>query len=77
MLLTKLILTASLVGVIFTIRCYSGMQGSVNGDAIGEIELLDCNGTDFCIKKKDVIDVLAVVCCAVVPQTSAMNLHKF
>ena len=29
---------------------YSGMQGSVNGDAIGEIELLDCNGTDFCIK---------------------------
>ncbi|EFO96711.1 hypothetical protein CRE_17058 [Caenorhabditis remanei] len=50
MLLTKLILTASLVGVIFTIRCYSGMQGSVNGDVIGEIELLDCNGTDFCIK---------------------------
>lgn len=27
-----------------------GMQGSVNGDAIGEIEVLDCNGTDYCVK---------------------------
>ncbi|EGT54858.1 hypothetical protein CAEBREN_20683 [Caenorhabditis brenneri] len=50
MLLNKLVLAASLFGVIYTIRCYSGMQGSVNGDAIGEIELLDCNATDFCIK---------------------------
>ncbi|CCD68285.1 Activin_recp domain-containing protein [Caenorhabditis elegans] len=49
-MLRALILTASLFGAIYTIRCYSGMQGSVNGDAIGEIELLDCNGTEFCLK---------------------------
>ncbi|CAI2355662.1 unnamed protein product [Caenorhabditis sp. 36 PRJEB53466] len=50
MLLTKLGVALSLVGVIYTIKCYSGMQGSVNGDTIGEIELLDCNGTDYCVK---------------------------
>ncbi|CAO4382959.1 unnamed protein product [Caenorhabditis nigoni] len=50
MLLAKLLVIAKLFGVVFTIRCFSGMQGSVNGDAIGEIEILDCNGTDFCVK---------------------------
>uniref|UniRef100_A0A8R1E7Z3 Activin_recp domain-containing protein n=1 Tax=Caenorhabditis japonica TaxID=281687 RepID=A0A8R1E7Z3_CAEJA len=50
MLLTRLELALSLVGVIYAIRCYSGMQGSVNGDTIGEISVLDCNDTDYCIK---------------------------
>ncbi|CAB3400812.1 unnamed protein product [Caenorhabditis bovis] len=46
----RVFLTISIIGSVAAVRCYSGMQGSVNGDSIGQIEIVDCNGTDFCVK---------------------------
>ena len=62
----QIILFSLPVTIIIAIQCYSGelvalikstinqliigMQGSVNGDTISQLELIDCNGTDFCIK---------------------------
>ncbi|CAI5456377.1 unnamed protein product [Caenorhabditis angaria] len=50
MLARRVFIFSTIVGIAFAVQCYSGMQGSINGDSIGQIELLDCNGTDYCIK---------------------------